>query len=324
MVRLGPLEISFMELEFIGKDQWESLVEISPQGTIFHTDAILSSFGVEHDYALIKRKGNPLGAIALPRAKSMRIFPYQAYNGFIFHPWLLSKNTVKRVEGQFQMLEFLASEILERYEDALISCIDFNSTVDLRAFHWCNYHEADLPSFSSNVHYTSVLPTSRPLDYSLMRKGRISSLNKSKKFQLKSELSDNLSNLKEIYSETFERQGIKLEKATLDIAYSQFHKLINSDEAIVSATSCEGQLASMAVFGIDNKRAYYLFGASRTELRSKEVGTANLAWSIEKLNEMGVKEIDMVGVNSPQRGSFKLSFGGDLRPYYQIKRVDCR
>jgi len=26
----------------------------------------------------------------------------------------------------------------------------------------------------------------------------------------------------------------------------------------------------------------------------------------------------MEGVNSPHRGWFKLSFGGDIRPYYQI------
>ena len=26
----------------------------------------------------------------------------------------------------------------------------------------------------------------------------------------------------------------------------------------------------------------------------------------------------MEGINSPQRGSFKLSFGGDIRPYYHV------
>jgi len=33
-----------------------------------------------------------------------------------------------------------------------------------------------------------------------------------------------------------------------------------------------------------------------------------------------IKVIDWEGVNSPQRGFFKLSFGGELLPYFWIKR----
>ena len=34
--------------------------------------------------------------------------------------------------------------------------------------------------------------------------------------------------------------------------------------------------------------------------------------------ENNINEIDLEGVNSPLRGSFKLSFGGNLKNYYQL------
>ena len=39
----------------------------------------------------------------------------------------------------------------------------------------------------------------------------------------------------------------------------------------------------------------------------------------ELLRLSGVSEIDLEGMNSPSRGYFKLSFGGDIIPYYHLK-----
>jgi hypothetical protein len=33
----------------------------------------------------------------------------------------------------------------------------------------------------------------------------------------------------------------------------------------------------------------------------------------------GINEVDMEGVNSPQRGWFKLSKGGNCVPYYEVQ-----
>jgi hypothetical protein len=34
--------------------------------------------------------------------------------------------------------------------------------------------------------------------------------------------------------------------------------------------------------------------------------------------ELGCKYLDFVGVNSPRRGDYKLSFNGKLTPYYEV------
>ena len=37
-----------------------------------------------------------------------------------------------------------------------------------------------------------------------------------------------------------------------------------------------------------------------------------------KLRIEGINTIDLEGINSPKRGFWKLGFGGDLLPYYNI------
>ena len=53
-------------------------------------------------------------------------------------------------------------------------------------------------------------------------------------------------------------------------------------------------------------------------MRSGQTGTAVLWDALGFLSRHGVGEVDLEGVISPRRGWFKLSFGGDLRPYYEL------
>jgi len=73
------------------------------------------------------------------------------------------------------------------------------------------------------------------------------------------------------------------------------------------------------VFCFDAKRAYALFGAGNPEIDARYKGTVAY-WEVFRYLAIhyGIREVDLEGVNSPQRGWFKLSFGGDLRPYFEI------
>ena len=57
--------------------------------------------------------------------------------------------------------------------------------------------------------------------------------------------------------------------------------------------------------------------------RSKEQNLAKYFWSLwysqiyEKKYE--ISSVDLEGVNSPNRGWFKLSLGGDLSQYFKVK-----
>ena len=77
-------------------------------------------------------------------------------------------------------------------------------------------------------------------------------------------------------------------------------------------------MGSIAFFGIDHKRGYFLFGANDPEMRDEHTGTAVLWDSFCFLSQDGIFEIDLEGINSPTRGWFKLSFGGTISPYYHL------
>ena len=116
-----------------------------------------------------------------------------------------------------------------------------------------------------------------------------------------------------------ERQGEKVttnKLGRMEHLVSQLQKQ-GLARQFVSKTA-EGIIACISLFVYDQKRAYYLFGGSDPSLRNTPAGTAVLWDAFTELSKEGINEVDLEGVNSPKRGWFKLSFGGDLKTYYEI------
>ena len=77
---------------------------------------------------------------------------------------------------------------------------------------------------------------------------------------------------------------------------------------------------SAVMFLFDNKRAYYLFGATDPQYRSSTASTKLILEQVFYSSfTRKLPEIDFVGCNSPERGYYKLSFGGDLTPYFETR-----
>jgi len=66
----------------------------------------------------------------------------------------------------------------------------------------------------------------------------------------------------------------------------------------------------------DDRTAYYLFGANDPMYRHTSAGAFLLMHMIKDAFEKGIQEIDFVGVNSPNRGDFKISFNAEVKPYF--------
>jgi lipid II:glycine glycyltransferase (peptidoglycan interpeptide bridge formation enzyme) len=73
---------------------------------------------------------------------------------------------------------------------------------------------------------------------------------------------------------------------------------------------------SAVLFIYDDRTAYYLFGANDPEYRNTSAGTFLLMQLIKDAFANGLDEVDFVGVNSPNRGDYKISFNADLEPYF--------
>jgi lipid II:glycine glycyltransferase (peptidoglycan interpeptide bridge formation enzyme) len=153
-----------------------------------------------------------------------------------------------------------------------------------------------------------------------MSKSRRQQIRQIEKQKLLTQEVSNVDLLSQLYIQTFERQGIKLDQKHLDRMIKLLESLIKSGVAhsFVSFND-EGVASCASIFGIHQSNGVYLFGASDSQNRGSSAGTAAIWHAIQALHQRGVNLIDFEGVNSPNRGWFKLSFGATLLPYFQIE-----
>ena len=86
----------------------------------------------------------------------------------------------------------------------------------------------------------------------------------------------------------------------------------------LSAAVLDDRTASMAFFVSDSRCSYYLFGANDPSMRETNASSKLLLNNIDLSARKGLHIFDFVGVNSPQRGDFKLSFNAELVPYQEV------
>jgi lipid II:glycine glycyltransferase (peptidoglycan interpeptide bridge formation enzyme) len=80
----------------------------------------------------------------------------------------------------------------------------------------------------------------------------------------------------------------------------------------------DGQVASALLFLHDTRTAYYLIGANDPAFRKTGSGAFLMAEVIGHYRQAGQQFVDFVGVNSPNRGDFKTSFGARPVPYFEV------
>jgi hypothetical protein len=89
--------------------------------------------------------------------------------------------------------------------------------------------------------------------------------------------------------------------------------------ALFHVHDADDTLLYCVFYGWDRHRAYYLYGAGHPERSTPWQGTLAHWFAFGHLaREHGVTQVDLEGVNSPQRGWFKLGFGGSLQPYHTL------
>jgi hypothetical protein len=309
-------------------DKWDELVSTSVNGTVFCLSQYLKNIEANiSPYYYRRNQELRAGVLVIERDGGLDTYLHDSviYNGIFFAPPQNKQNRAQIVSEQFDITTFLAEELARVYKSVHMQL--HPTITDIRPFLWFNYG-ADAPKYSVDIRYTSYLNIedfssagkleniSTYLQASNARRQEIRYAIRDK-VVTKEEFNPNL--FVDFYNETMKRQDIVVEENVLqemNILITNLFKT-NMGRMFVSYVS-SGEPGSMAFFVTDSKRGYYLFGANDPALRDFHTGTAVLWDAFYVLSREGIKEIDMEGVNSPYRGWFKLSFGGDLRPYYQV------
>ncbi len=253
----------------------------------------------------------------------------------------------RREFSDYQGLMFLGPKATSYSDDLLrlshikalldYSMIDQNEVIfslnpeisDIRAFQWFTFDNSEDFEMLLNVRYTGIveLQSFRGFDDYL---GHIN-VNRSREFlanldaitESDGELGDVQSFL-ELYTYTFDTQGIKLKQDTLEKVESIIEGAIEGNYGELRiARTLSGEPIAGAFFLKNSNARLYQFGAS-SSLKSSYPGNSHLILkSIQESFLEGHSYFDISGLNSPNRGFFKASFASRPKPFYEIvlKRI---
>lgn len=310
-----------MEFSCLVSDkEWDAFVVTSPQFSVFVTSDFIKSLNIDYKFFGVYDKKQLQAAAVLLIDKEGKSLPapysFSQYQGVLLadHP---SFSNHKRIKHNLKTIEFLLQNLSEEYN--YFSFCHSWRLEDLRPFLWFNYHTPERGVFQMELMYTGILDRTSYKDFehylSKIAKGRKYDYKKAKKNIVVSD-SENIDELITLYVQTFQRQGVNVGDKEIQQMSSICSYAIKNRYGALKLASYQGRVISAVFFLKDHRTAYYLFGASDPEYRNTGGASLLLLESIRESFENGIGEIDFVGVNSPHRGDFKLSFNAALKPFY--------
>jgi hypothetical protein len=312
-----------MNIKSCTQEFWDAFVDASPQGTVFNKSFFLNSYALPVKYLICWKGQQAVAGFGFVESDSgIKLMPYCPSAGIIFKD-LREQTTYRRNETIFQVLETFAHYLFAQYQE-----VDFANhwdILDMRPFDWVNYHERQKGYYQVFPRYTSLVDISNPMDtaeYSSKR--RIPELKKGIKEGhnfVTREITD-IDLLDRLVGMNYARQGLDRSEEAVRFLKNICATLFTNKAGILQATFVDSEPAVLAYFAHDKHRAYYLFAGTDLNRRDLGAGTKNFYEASIYLNQkFALKEIDMVGVNSPLRASYKLSYGGNLKLYFRVKKV---
>jgi hypothetical protein len=310
-----------MEIQYHEKrHRWDGFVLNSPHRSIFILSPFLDSLGNNYDLVTCYDKERIVAGAVITKDDSEKPvkfpYPFTMYQGLI----LADNGNLRphsRIANEFQVLEFFIGELVHHYRG--YSFAQSWRFPDMRPFQWYNYHEPQKGIFKIDLRYTGILELGKYHgfeDYLLtIRSVRRQEYHKGQK-NLEIVTSAEVQILDDLHEKTFERQGLKRSPQEASLVRSIARQAISHQFGTLKVALLNGEPASAILYLYDDRTVYYLFGANHPKHRKTGAGTLLVGEMVRNAFARGAAEVDFVGVNSPQRGDYKISFNAELRPYF--------
>lgn len=299
---------------------WDAFVSTSPQRSIFVCSKFLDSLKSDYDLVTCYEKDKIVAGAVLIYSNVGEpinsVYPFTQYQGMI-----LAGNSQmeahSKVTHELKVVGYFLTQLTARYS-RLCFCHSWRLG-DLRPFQWHNYHEPHKGQFKIDLGYTGILDLHKYENFedylSSVRSVRRQEFKKSSQV-LKLQYSDDVLLLDALHAKTFERQSLGRNDQESMLIRSICNHAIANGYGKLSIAFLDDVAVSAVFFLYDDRTAYYMFGANDPAYRNTGAGTFLLMHMIKNAFERGVNEVDFVGVNSPNRGDFKVSFNADVTPYF--------
>jgi hypothetical protein len=307
--------------------EWDRTVGASAQGSIFSLTPFLTALRSNAALWYCFKNDELKASIALIGSEpgSTSLHPLVVYGGIMFQPPPPRQNRSQMLSEEFRVTSFVIRELTTLYRTVQFSTHPHFG--DLRPILWHNF--GGKSKFEVKLKYTSMLQLpSNSRDWALDGNPLYDGAATSRRQEVRYGIRDGLQTIVDFRPELFvdlywgkieaTASGLGLGPHFLEELKAVLENLYRGGLLTMYITnSSSGSVQSIAVLGHDDRRAYYLFGASAPGCH-KSAGTIVLWHGFRDLWSRGFREVDLEGVNSPRRGYFKLSFGGSLEPYFHV------
>lgn len=227
---------------------------------------------------------------------------------------------------KFNIINFFKDFILKNYDK-----IDFISDLnlkDLRPFFYYNFEKNKNYFKIANIKYTSIINIKN-----LENKDKFNNFynNLSVRVRQQYNLSMNSGKYKfyenlnkkiffEIINLTFQRQNKKPDFSLEE----RFNILEQSNKLGLVKMFCvenKNSIKSFSIFSSIKNHSMYLHGGRVGDSKNDHSLTYNILKSFFALSKEGICTVDLEGINSPKRAFNKLGYGGEINPYYHLRKT---
>lgn len=313
---MKSLEVTFGE----DRSAWDAFVATSPQRSVFVFTRVLDSLMTTYDLVTCREGGEIVaGAVIVhsgdgsPLRKPQQFTQYQ---GLI----LADSAGMKRhsaITHELAVVEYFLARLTERFPQCCL-CQSWRFH-DLRPFQWHNYHAPERGMFKLDLRYTGIVDLKSYGSFgdylAAVRTVRRQEFGKAAQALALQEGGD-IEVFIGLYRKTFERQDIQVSAHEIEQVRSLVTRAVEGGYGKLWFALLGGVPIAAAVFVYDDRTGYYLFGAADPAQRKTSAGAFVLLRLIKDAFEQGLAEVDLVGVNSPNRGDFKISFNAEIRPHF--------
>ena len=308
-------------VECTDKEQWNHFTDESPHGSVFCLTPFLDALGEQYRLLLVEEAGKPQAGVVIILRDGQPYpgqYPFTIYQGIVLGSSLCGLPPWRRVQQTTAVVNFLLMELQDHF-DRICLCLHHRFE-DLRSF-GASRGETQTEPFQIALQYSGLLDLGQVAEFD----GYLRSIRELRRreyrrcrangFQIRS--SGDVDLLDQLHRLTFARQGIERDPNVVRLLRSISRAALEQRFGeLLTCTTPDGTITSATLFLFDRHCAYYWVGANDPAYRKTGSATYLMIENIRHWQQMGLRELDFVGINSPKRGDFKTSFNAVPARYF--------
>jgi lipid II:glycine glycyltransferase (peptidoglycan interpeptide bridge formation enzyme) len=305
-------------------EQWDTLVDQSEQGTIFHSSRWITTvapflhlkpaiIGVFDESNLIGGCSFYINEVFHLYKRGLTDVDLSPYGGIILAPHK-SKDVHANETKKYQII----SLILEKIQELKFFSIHLKNSpglLDVRPFTWQGWKE--------KIYYTYMLSLDNDTFSHVSHKVR-QSIRKSRNYGMTVEKDYNPELYWQLVQSTWDKQNMKVPYQK-ELLFAVMEVIHNNDRGEMWIAKTPSHEAAAAVFfALDTHTVQGVDGANDPRFRETGV-TSHLHFEIFlDLQKRGYHQFNFMGGNTPNLAGFFSSFNPHLVPYYEVEKTDIK